>query len=187
MDDQDDLGSIIIDVGDDLVDYGADNTLLQACIGGRRGPHRLEVGREVGERDRRNGLPRNAPVMSSNLGLDVGNGDERAVPTGLQFARDHPVRRVGGIVLPEGAIGRLARGLEIARERITDLVAPFADLGLRGRGGRNGGRADHVQESCLDRIIDTQAAERDASQLTAVEPAAPATVARNIVLGAGIA
>ena len=47
--------------------------------------------------------------MSRDLGLDLRHVRERPVPACLQFARDQPVGWIGRIVLPEGAIGGVAR------------------------------------------------------------------------------
>jgi len=45
-----DLGRLRIDIGDHLMNDGADDPLLQARIGRRGGPDGLEVYRERGER-----------------------------------------------------------------------------------------------------------------------------------------
>ena len=50
MDEQNDLGCIGVDIGNHLVDHGADDALLQPCIGRGGGPNALEIGCERGER-----------------------------------------------------------------------------------------------------------------------------------------
>src|SRR5215467_575134 len=55
MDEQNDLGSIGIDIGNHLMDHGADDALLQPCIGRGVGPNVPEIGCELGERCRIDG------------------------------------------------------------------------------------------------------------------------------------
>ncbi len=55
MDEQNDLGCIGVDVGNHLMDHGADDALLQPCIGRGGGPNALEIGCEHGERCRIDG------------------------------------------------------------------------------------------------------------------------------------
>src|SRR3954451_18683537 len=57
--------------------------------------------------------------------------------------------------------------------------------GLHRRG--DCGRLEHLEEFCLNGVVDPEAAERDAARLAAVEPTAPAAVARDIVRGPGVA
>ena len=47
---------------------------------------------------------------------------ERPVPARLQFARDEPVGWIGSIVLPEGAVGGVARRFEVAAEGLAHLI-----------------------------------------------------------------
>ena len=49
MDEQNDLGCIAIDIGNHLMDHGADDALLQPCIGRGDGPNAPEIGCERGE------------------------------------------------------------------------------------------------------------------------------------------
>jgi hypothetical protein len=44
----------------------------------------------------------------------------------------------------------------------------------------------HAQKLFFDRVIDTKPAEGDTARLAAVEPAAPAYIARNVVIAARI-
>src|SRR5262245_53327747 len=55
MDEQNDLGCIDIDIGNHLMDHGADDALLQPRIGRGGGPNALEIGCERGERCRMDG------------------------------------------------------------------------------------------------------------------------------------
>jgi len=52
--------------------------------------------------------------MSGDLAFDLRKTCERFVPARLQFTCHETICRVGGVILPEGAIGRIACGLEIA-------------------------------------------------------------------------
>src|SRR5262249_57660347 len=112
---------------------------------------------------------------------------ERLVPARFQFASHQPIGRVGGIVLPEGPIRCIARGLEITLQCFTHLVPPLAGFPLSGNGCRNGAGADHGEKRFLNGVIDPQAAKGDATRLTIVHPAAAAAVAWDVVLCARIA
>src|ERR1700741_5521190 len=85
MDEQNDLGWYLVDIGDHLMDKCADDTLLQPRIGGGGGPDALEVGCECRKRcriDCRYGLFR---VMGSDLAFNFCNARKRLVPTGFEF------------------------------------------------------------------------------------------------------
>ena len=69
--------------------------------------------------------------MSGNLALDLRHMRQRLVPARFQFASDQSVGRIGGIVLAEGAIGGIARRLEIAVERLAHLIPPLAGFSAR--------------------------------------------------------
>ena len=103
--------------------------------------------------------------MVSDLRLDFGDAGERLVPTRLQFTGDQTVDRIGGVVLAEGAIRRIACRFEIASERCADLITLLTQL----RFGRNGrcdrSRLDDLEDRRLDRVVDPQAAKRDAARL----------------------
>src|ERR1700736_4681201 len=90
--------------------------------------------------------------MRGNPGLDLAYTCERAVPSQLQFRRDQPVLRVDGVILSECPIGAVARRLEVARQRITNLIAAAGRLcfGLDGRSYRC--RFDNPQKSFLDGV-----------------------------------
>src|SRR5882724_11290345 len=125
--------------------------------------------------------------MRGNPGLDLAYTCERAVPSQLQFRRDQPVLRIDGVVLAECPIGAVARRLEVAHQRITNLIAAAGRLcfGLDGRSYRS--RFDNPQKSFLDGVIDTQSSECDAAWLAIVERTPPTGIARNVMLGAGVA
>jgi hypothetical protein len=66
--------------------------------------------------------------MGSDLRFCLGDMSERPVPTRLQFTRDQPVCRVGNVILAKGAICGIPRGIEIACESLSDLIASLACL-----------------------------------------------------------
>src|SRR3984957_20433368 len=125
--------------------------------------------------------------MRGNPGLDLAYTCERAVPAQLQFRRDQPVLRIDGVILSECPIGAVARRLEVARQRITNLVAAAGRLcfGLDGRSYRC--PFDNPQKSFLDGVVDTQSSECDAAWLAMVERTPPTRIARNVMLGACVA
>ncbi|MER8944214.1 hypothetical protein NKH82_33050 [Mesorhizobium sp. M0915] len=102
-------------------------------------------------------------------------------------ARDQPVRRIDGVVLPECPIGVVACRLEIAHQRITNLIVATGRLcfGLDGRGNRSW--LDNPQRSFLDGVVDAQSSECDAARLTNVEQAPPTGIARNVMSGPCVA
>src|ERR1700731_1341235 len=125
--------------------------------------------------------------MRGNPGLDLAYTCERAVPSQLQFRRDQPVLRIDGVILSECPIGAVARRLEVARQRLTNLSAAARRLGfgLDGRSYRC--RFDNPQKSFLDGVVDTQSSECDAAWLAIVERTPPTRIARNVMLGACVA
>src|SRR3982074_3668501 len=122
--------------------------------------------------------------MRGNPGLDLADTCERAVPSQLQFRRDQPVLRIDGVILPERPIGAVARRLEVAHQRITNLIAAAGRLcfGLDGRSYRS--RFDNPQKSLPDGILDPQSSESDAAWFAIVERTPPTGIARNVMLGA---
>src|ERR1700676_3949520 len=124
--------------------------------------------------------------MAGDLRLDLGDTGERLVPTRLQFTGDQTVGRIGGIVLAEGAIRRIARRFEIASERLANLIALLAYFRFCSNSRRDHSRLDDLENGRLDRVIDPQAAERDAARLTIVEQTSMTGVARDVVLHAGV-
>src|SRR5690349_8023354 len=132
MNDQNDLGCLRIDISDYLMDDGANDTLLQPRIGQGISPDSLEISRERGERSwigERGGI---GGIMGSDFAFNLRHTRERFVPTSLQFASHKPVGRVGSVVLPEGAIGCIARRLEIALECLAHLIPSLGGLFLGG-------------------------------------------------------
>ena len=76
--------------------------------------------------------------MSGDLTFGLRNTRECRVPARLQFARHQPVSRIGGVILPESAAGRIARRFEIAFQGIAHLIPPLDHFLLRGDGGGDG-------------------------------------------------
>ena len=122
VDDEDDLGRRVVDIGHDLMDEGAYNALLEASIRRRRIPDRFEVRGENAELSRiGNGCGRRR-IMHGDLALDVRDVSERPVPARFKFTRHQPVRGVGSIVLPESPVCGIARRFQIATEGIAHLI-----------------------------------------------------------------
>ena len=123
MNDENDLGRFVVDIGDDLLDDGPHDALLEPRVGRRSEPDGLQIRRQGGKGGwrllRARGCRR---VVGGDLRLDVGDATERRVPARLQFVRHEAVGGVGGVVLAPGAVGGVARRLEIAQERRTNLV-----------------------------------------------------------------
>src|SRR3981081_3854053 len=125
--------------------------------------------------------------MRGNPGLDLADTCERAVPSPLQFHRDQPVLRIDGVILPECPIGAVARRLEVAHQRITNLIAAAGRLcfGLDGRSYRS--RFDNPQKSFLDGVVDTQSSACDAAWLDMFGRTPRTGIARYVRLGARVA
>src|SRR6266404_3830256 len=187
MDNQNDLGRLRIDIGDHLMNDGADDPLLQARIGRRGGPGGLEVCRERGERSRIDNGRERGGVMGGDLAFNLRHARERLVPACFQFAGHQPVGRIGGVVLPEGPISCKARCFEIALECFAYLISPMIGFFLSGNGRGNGARADHREKRLLNGVIDSQTAKGNATRLASIHPAAAAAVAWDVVLCARIA
>ena len=102
VDDDDDLGGRVVEIGDRLLDDGPHDALLQPGVGRRRRPDGLEVLGQGGEGDRLEvGRARRGGVVIGDAPLDLGDARQRAVPARLQLARDEAVlrdrrRRTGG-------------------------------------------------------------------------------------------
>ena len=109
-----DLRSRVVDIGHDFVDQGAHDALLQSRVGRRRRPDRLQIGAEEGERGRVDRRRRATRLMRGDLAFDFGDAGERLVPARLEFASHQPIGRIGGVVLPEGAVSRVSRCFKIA-------------------------------------------------------------------------
>jgi hypothetical protein len=92
----------------------------------------------------------------------------RSVPAGFQFGGHQPVLGIGRIILPECPASRVLSRLQIATERIPNLIP----LTHRLPGGRlcggNGAGSDDLQERVFNGIIDPQSAKSDAAQFAVV-------------------
>src|SRR3954453_3754820 len=124
--------------------------------------------------------------MHCDLALDLRRVSERSVLARFKLTRHQPVRGVSGIVLPESPVGGIARRFQIATERIAHLIPSFS--GFLGGSGCSGDSAwaDDAKQCFLDCIIDAQSSEGDAASAAIVHPSAAATVARDMVLHAGV-
>jgi len=184
VDDENDLGRRVVDIGHDLMDEGAHNALLEASIRRRRIPDRFEVRGQNAERSWiSNGCERRR-IMHGDLALDLRRVSERPVPARFKLTRHQPVRGVSGIVLPESPVGGIARRFQIATKSIAHLIPSFS--GFLGGSGCSGDSAwaDNAKQCFLDCIIDAQSSEGDAVRAAIVHPGAAAAVARDMVLHA---
>ena len=181
MDGEHDLARAVrgvrVDVGDDLVDESAHDALLETGLRGRRVPDRLEIPRQRGEGDRRRIGPSGAgPVMGAELGFDLALPFQGRFPTRFQFRGHQTVGRIRGVVLAEGAVDGVAGGLQIARQRLPDFVAPGGRLGLGACCGFDGPGPDHLEESRFDGVVHAKTAKGDAAGFALVQPAPVAGV-----------
>src|SRR5258708_13221046 len=90
------------------------------------------------------------------------------------------------MVLAEGAIGRVARGLEVAQKGRAHLIALLASFLLGGDRGCDGTGTDNAEKRIFDGVVDAQAAKGDATRLAIVHPAPAAAVARDRGLHTGV-
>ena len=70
--------------------------------------------------------------MSRNLALNLGYMRVQFVPARSQLARNQSIGRIDCVILPEGAIGGIARRVQITVEGVAHLIPPLARLLLRG-------------------------------------------------------
>ena len=91
---------------------------------------------------------------------------------------------VGGVVLSKRLVRSIAGSLKVALERLEHIVAAPYFFALRRHRRFDCSRFEHAQKLFFDRIVYAKAAERDATRLAAVEPAAPAGIARDVVIAA---
>jgi len=148
MDEDDDLGGAFVEVGDGLVDHGPDNALLQPRVGRRRRPDRLEVLGQGGKGDRRGSVPRRCgSIVLDDALLDLRDPRQRAVPACFQLASDEAILGIGGVILPERAIGGIARRLEVACQGLSRLVAPGGGLRLGRLRGLQGSWPDEASSA----------------------------------------
>src|SRR3984893_8765063 len=139
VDDENDLGRRLVDIGHDFMDEGAYNALLEASIRRRRIPDRFEVRGENAERSWiSNGCGRRR-ITHGDLALDLRRVSERPVPARFKLTRQQPVRGVSGIVLPESPVCGIACRFQIATESIAHLILSF--FGFLGSRGCSGDRA----------------------------------------------
>jgi hypothetical protein len=186
MDDKNDLGCRVVDICHDLVDERACDALLEPRVSHRRRPDRLEVGGQPAEHRRVDSRRSSRRLVGGDLALHFVDAGERPVPARFELACDQPVGRIGSVILPESAVGGIARRFKIAPERIADLIPLLARLpGGVARDG-NGARSDHAKQRLLDGVVDTQTSKSDARRTAVVHPDTRAAVARNAVLGARV-
>ena len=178
--------AIIVDIGHDLVDQGAPMRFFNraSVVGADQTISILAPGGERGRVDRRaSGTSR----MRANL---LSTSATRA-SAWFQRASSSPATSrlagVGGVILPEGAVSGVSRRFKIAVKGLARLVPSLSCLLGRSHRCSDCAGSDNAEERFLDRVVDAQAAECDATRFAIVRPAAHAAVARDMMLGAGIA
>jgi len=64
-------------------------------------------------------------IVVINPLLQISDSFECLVPAKFQLGSDQTVLWIGGVILPEGAIGSKACGFEVARQRVAHIVTIF--------------------------------------------------------------
>ena len=136
---EDDFRSFIVDVRDDLLNQGPHDPLLQSPVR-QPGPARRSSSRQRASRTHWMS-PAGAGARSGHAPRSGSRGDNAlkgAVPAHLQLRRDLPVQRISSVVLPEGSIGGISGGHQIAPERLTDIVTALSLLPIHPQGRLHG-------------------------------------------------
>jgi hypothetical protein len=149
MNDENDLRRPCVDVGNYLSDARADDTLLEPRVGRwRLPPHPPQIPGQHHQRGlRRLRDWRGGSVVSGDLRIHFTDALQRLVPARLHFRRHMPVRRIGGVVLLEGAVGGVTRRFQVAQERFADLIAMGCLCFFRFDHRRDGSRLDAFRSS----------------------------------------
>jgi transposase InsO family protein len=170
VDGEHDLRGSLVEIGDDLLDHGAHDPLLQPGVGGRGGPHGRQIfGESVEGHGRDGGTRCGGDVMVGDPTQGLGDAFECPVPSRLEFTGDQAVLRIGSIVLAEGAISGVLRRLEVANQRGAGLTLAHHRLRLGVASRLDRGRLHDGEQRRLHEVVDAQAAERDAGRLTIVQ------------------
>src|SRR5260370_14012564 len=98
--------------------------------------------------------------MADDLALDLRDTGKRLVPACFKLPGHEAVRRIGCIVLAEGAIGRVARGLQVALKSRAHLIALLASFLLGGDRGCDCTRTDNAEKRILHGLVHAQASTR---------------------------
>ncbi|MGO6944824.1 hypothetical protein, partial [Rhizobium johnstonii] len=121
--------------------------------------------------------------MFGNPGLDLADACECLIPARFELRRYKSVLRIGRVILPECPVGSIACCLEVAKQDILNLIALAGHIAFRLDGGGNSSWFDHAEQRLLDRIIDPQTAEGDATWFAIVEQPSPTGIARDVMVG----
>jgi len=125
VDNEHDLSGIGIDVGDHLLNHGADDALFQPRVGGWGGPDRAQIVCQRCERgQRRLTARRYRRIVLDDLRLNFGDLQQRPVPARLQFRRHQAIGGISRIILAECTVGGIPSGFEIPQQRLADFIAP---------------------------------------------------------------
>jgi hypothetical protein len=89
VDDENDLGGRVVDIGHDLVDQSAHDALLDTCIGRRRRPGSLQIGGERRKRRWISGRHRPCSVVGGNLAFHLRGMGKRLVPASTDLVEKY--------------------------------------------------------------------------------------------------
>lgn len=169
MNEQNDLGGIIIKICHHFLKHRADGALLKPGIGDRREPDAFEIGPQDDQVFGRQWCSvRAGRVVLRELVFDLLNPLKRPVPPGFQLRSHEAVLRVGRIILPEGPVSCVLSRLQVTAKRATDLVLLAHCLPGGRLCGGDGTGTDHLQERVFNGIINPQATEGDAARFAVV-------------------
>lgn len=152
VDDEDQLPGVLVNVDDDLLDEGADETLFNVGVGGRSVPRRLEIASKSQQllaiddgsrRDRRHLHAR----------LSLAKVSERGVPSRFELARDESVVRIDGFVATPSKLHLVLGLLALKLVRTRALRRLTLRQIHRAHRRLNGERLDDAQEFAGDDLI----------------------------------
>ena len=92
--------------------------------------------------------------MRDDPALDPTDMCEGLVPSRLQFRCNQPVLGISSVILPECPIGAVAGSLEIARQRIANLITAVGGLCRGFDSGGNGARFDDLEKRFLNGVVE---------------------------------
>ena len=175
------------DLGEDLLNQEADDSLLGSDVRGGIGPHAREF---FGERQEAGTIE-----WSLSRGLDLDRCHpllqqpdplEGAVPAPLQRLGHQAMLGLDGVVLPVRALRLVARLAEFQLERVV-RCRRFLGRGVRRHEGRlDGARREDAKDLPLDRFIHAEPTEGDAAPRAMIDVSTAATVPRDVAFGAGV-
>ena len=186
MDQKHNFGHFSVDISNDLVDHRiVADAFLQPDVGHRCAPDGFEIVGDAVKVEPDLSAPasprRCAAIFLASTSATRASVLFQRVSSSL---RHEPVLGIGGVILPECPISLVTGSLEIALQRVADLIAP-----VRGFEASAAAEAAIAAGSTMrskaffNGIVDAQAPEGDTARLALIEQAAMTGVAWNVVLG----